>query len=140
MTFTKEITVSAEINSIPVVTDFIEENLQNANCPPKDIIKFSIALDEILSNIAYYAYGENKGDVTVILNVYDEPKACSITFIDRGIPYNPLEKDDPDTTVSADERKIGGLGIFMVKKSMDEMIYKYQDGQNVLTIKKVFSV
>lgn len=60
----------------------------------------------------------------------------SITFSDSGKPYNPLEKPDPDVTLSAEERSIGGLGIFMVKKSMDDMRYEYKDGQNILTITK----
>ena len=65
-----------------------------------------------------------------------QPDTISITLIDRGIPYNPLEKPDPDVTLSAEERQIGGLGIYMVKKSMDEMLYRHEDGQNILTMKK----
>ncbi|MBQ0051972.1 MAG: ATP-binding protein [Treponema sp.] len=140
MALTKELTVAAETSNISTVTNYIEENLQEAGCPMKDIIKIDIALDEILSNIAFYAYKDTKGDMTVVLNVFDEPKSCTITFRDNGFPYNPLEKSDPDITTSAEDRELGGLGIFMVKKSMDEMTYAYENGQNVLTIRKNFSI
>ena len=65
-----------------------------------------------------------------------ESLTASLTFIDSGVPYNPLKKDDPDTTLSAEDRKIGGLGIFLVKKSMDDMRYEFKDGKNILTLVK----
>lgn len=70
------------------------------------------------------------------VEVTEAPISVIITFIDRGIPYDPLKKDDPDITLSAEEREIGGLGIFMVKKTMDEITYEYKDGQNILRIRK----
>ena len=97
-----------------------------------------IAIDEIFGNIASYAYAPGTGKVTVQIRVDDKARAVRITFIDSGVPYNPLAKEDPNVKLSAEERKIGGLGIFLVKKSMDDMIYEYKDGKNRLTLVKKF--
>lgn len=134
----KEITLAATVANIATVTDFIVEQLELVSCPPKAQVQIDVAIDEIFGNIANYAYGESgKGEATVCV---DFPSASSvdITFIDSGVPYNPLEKTDPDITLSAEERQIGGLGIFIVKKTMDDMIYEYRDGKNILTIKKTW--
>ena len=88
-------------------------------------------------NIAQYAYAPKTGQATIRVGTEKDPAAVSITFIDRGVPYDPLAKPDPDVMLSAQDRQIGGLGIFMVKKSMSSMAYEYRDGQNVLTIKKL---
>ena len=87
-------------------------------------------------NIASYAYQQENGTATVGIEISDDPPAATITFADRGIPFDPLEKDDPDVTLSAEEREIGGLGIYMTKKVMDDVSYAYKDGQNILTLKK----
>lgn len=136
----EEITVSAEVDSLPEITEFVEANLVKFGCNMKMITQVNIALDEIVSNIARYAYSPGKGNVTVALEILKNPKAVSVTFIDNGKPYNPLEKNDPDVSLSADEREVGGLGIFMVKKSMDDMHYEYSDGKNIFTIVKKFDV
>ena len=94
------------------------------------------AIDELFGNIAHYAYNPETGPATVRVEVTEDPIAVVITFIDRGVPYDPLKKEDPDITLSAEERAIGGLGIFMVKKTMDEISYEYKDGKNILRIKK----
>ena len=99
-------------------------------------MQIDIAIDELFGNIAHYAYNPDIGEATVRVEVTKEPLAVIITFIDNGVPYDPLAKADPDTTLSADERAIGGLGIFMVKKTMDDITYEYKNGQNILTIKK----
>ncbi len=132
----KEITLEAKIENIDAVTDFVNEQLESADCPMKAQLQINVAIDELFSNIAYYAYAPNTGDATVSVDFTDNPSAVNITFIDGGMPYNPLEKDDPDITLSAEERSIGGLGIFMVKKTMDDVVYEYKDGKNMLTIKK----
>ena len=134
----KELTIPATVESIEAVTDFVNEQLEAADCPMKALMKIDIAIDEIFSNIAYYAYNGEEGEATVRVEFTDEPQGVAITFIDKGVPYDPLAKDDPDMTLSIDDREIGGLGIYMVKKSMDEVSYEYKDGQNVLTIKKNF--
>jgi anti-sigma regulatory factor (Ser/Thr protein kinase) len=135
----------ATVEKLDTVTAFVEEKLESLGCGMKAMMQVSVAVEEIYVNIAHYAYGKmdengeiipdtGTGPMDLILSA-DESK-LSLTFIDKGTPYDPLAKEDPDTTLSAEERQIGGLGIFMVKKSMDDMVYKYEDGQNILTISK----
>ena len=96
-----------------------------------------VAIDEIFSNIAHYAYNPETGPATVRVEVEENPLSVVITFMDHGIPYDPLAEERPDTTkLSASERPIGGLGLFIVKKTMDDVSYAYKDGQNILTIRK----
>ena len=95
-----------------------------------------ICVEEIFVNIAHYAYGGKSGEAVINLDIEQNPKCCRVTFQDRGVPYNPLAKADPDITLSAEERQIGGLGIYMVKQSMDHVEYRYEDGCNILTIEK----
>ncbi len=133
-----ELTVDATVENIPTVTDFVDEQLEAHGCPMKAQMQIDIAIDELLSNIAYYAYSSGSGTVTIRVEIAEEPLSVLITFIDNGVPYDPLKKEDPDTTLSADQRDIGGLGIYMVKKSMDGVEYEYKDGQNVLKITKKF--
>ena len=132
----KEITIAATVENIDVVTDFVNEQLEAYDCPMKAQMQIDIAIDELFGNIAHYAYNPETGDATVRVEVVEDPMAVVITFIDKGIPYDPLKKADPNTALSAEEREIGGLGIFMVKKTMDDITYEYKDGQNILKIKK----
>ena len=131
----KELTIEAVSENIDLVTDFINEQLDEIDCPMKLQVKIDIAVDEIFGNIAHYAYAPNTGQVTVRVELTEEPSVI-ITFFDNGIPYDPTAKADPDITLSVEDREIGGLGIYMVKKSMDEVSYEYKDGQNILIIKK----
>ena len=105
-------------------------------CPMKTQCQVDVAIDELFGNIANYAYNPDIGTATVRVEVTENPLAVVITFIDNGVPYDPLAKSDPDITLSAEEREIGGLGIYMVKKSMDDISYEYKDGKNFLKIKK----
>ena len=132
----KELTVEAKTTNIEAVTDFVNEQLEALDCPMKAQMQIDIAIDELFGNIAHYAYNPEIGKATVRVEVTEDPLAVVITFIDNGVPYDPLAKADPDTTLSAEEREIGGLGIYMVKKSMDDITYEYKDGQNILAIKK----
>ena len=132
----KELTVEAKTTNIEAVTDFVNEQLEALDCPMKAQMQIDIAIDELFGNIAHYAYNPETGDATVRVEVVEDPIAVVITFVDNGVPYDPLAKADPDTTLSAEEREIGGLGIYMVKKSMDDITYEYRDGQNILAIKK----
>ena len=132
----KELTVEAKIENIEAVTDFVNEQLEALDCPMKAQMQIDIAIDELFGNIAHYAYNPEIGKATVRVEVIEDPLAVTITFIDNGVPYDPLAKADPDTTLSAEEREIGGLGIYMVKKSMDDITYEYKDGHNILKIKK----
>lgn len=132
----KELTVDAVVENIPIVTDFVNEQLIPHDCSIKIQAQIDIAIDELFGNIAHYAYDSDVGSATVRVELVKEPLTVVITFIDHGVPYNPLKQDEPDTTLLAEERKKGGLGIYMVKKSMDNIYYEYKDGQNILTIKK----
>ncbi len=132
----KELTIAATIENISTVTDFVNEQLEALDCPMKAQMQIDIAIDELFGNIVHYAYSPDIGDASVRVEVVEDPLAVVITFIDKGVPYDPLAKADPNTTLSAEEREIGGLGIFMVKKSMDDITYEYKDGQNILKIKK----
>lgn len=132
----KELTVDATIENIEQVTLFVDEQLELLDCPMKAQMQIDIAIDELFSNIAHYAYNPEVGSATVRVEVQQDPLAVIVTFIDNGVPYDPLKKENPDITLSAEDREIGGLGIYMVKKSMDEITYEYKDGQNILSIKK----
>lgn len=132
----KEITVDATIENMNTVTAFVDDFLDQIACPMKSKIQINIVIDEIFGNICHYAYKDSVGAVTVRVESGNTPKAVFLTFIDNGIPYNPLETEDPDITSSSEERKIGGLGIYLVKKNMDEMKYEYVDQQNRLWMEK----
>lgn len=132
----KELTINATVESIPEVTAFVDGQLEALDCPIKAQMQIDIAIDELFSNIAHYAYHPGVGPATVRVEVVEDPMAVVITFIDEGVPYDPLSTEDPDTSLSAEERQIGGLGIYMVKKSMDEVGYEYKEGRNILRIKK----
>lgn len=132
----KELNISATVENIPVVTAFVDEQLEALNFPLKAQMQIDFAIDELFGNIAQYAYNPDIGSATVRVEVSEDPLAVIITFIDGGIPYDPLKADDPDITLSAEDRPLGGLGIYMVKKSMDAIIYEHRDGKNILSIKK----
>ncbi len=131
-----ELTIAATTENIETVTNFVNEQLEALDCPMRAQIQIDIAIDELFGNIAHYAYNPEVGNATVRVEVNQDPLAVIITFIDKGVPYDPLSSADPDVTLSAEQRQIGGLGIYMVKKSMDEISYEYKNGQNILTIKK----
>ena len=132
----KSITVEAKIENVDKVTEFVNEVLEEKESPLKVQMQLDVAIDEIFGNIAYYAYGKGSGNATIQIEMEDNPPKITLTFIDQGIPYNPLESKDPDITLDIEDREIGGLGIFLVKKTMDELSYEYVDGQNILTMKK----
>ena len=129
----------AKLEDIHKITEFVELELERIGCPMKAIIQINVAIDEIYSNIVKYAYPKKRGPVTVQLIEKDDPNTVYLRFSDEGKPYNPLTKEDPDISLSAEERSVGGLGIYMVKKTMDDLRYKFENGQNILTIKKVYN-
>lgn len=132
----KELTLEARLENIPRVTAFIDEALEALDCPMRAATQIDVAIDELFSNIARYAYDSGTGEATVRFEFDAPSRTASIRFIDGGAPYNPLEREDPDVTLSAEAREIGGLGIFLVKKTMDGMRYERKDGRNILTITK----
>ena len=133
----REITVDAAVDQIKPVTEFVNLQLEKLGCSKRNRIQIDVAIDEIFSNIARYAYTKMDGTATVRVDVDEDPLSVIITFSDHGKPYNPLLKEMPDTIgLPAKKRPIGGLGLFMVKKTMDIITYSYENGQNILTIRK----
>ncbi len=132
----KEITLEAVVENIPQVTAMIDEQLERLGAAMKAQLQLDVAVDEIFANISHYAYPKGRGDATVRFGFDPETRTASVAFCDSGVPYNPLEHPEPDVTLSAEERAIGGLGIFMVRKTMDRMEYRHEHGQNILTIYK----
>ena len=128
--------VSADVDKLDEVQAFVNSVLDDYSCPMKAQMQIEVALEELFVNIAHYAYPDSDGEAEI--NVSVEPGCIEITLIDSGIPYDPLAKPDPDITLSAQDRAIGGLGIFMSKKLMDKLSYQFADGKNHLTIIKNF--
>ena len=131
-----ELDIEAVTENFPRVAAFVDSRLESIGCSPKAQMQIGIAVEEVFVNIAHYAYAPEKGSATVRVEVSERPVSVTITFIDHGVPYDPLARKDPDMTLDASEREIGGLGIFMTKKLMDDVSYEYRDGQNILTLKK----
>ena len=134
----EKITLEAATDNLQKVIDFATELLEAHDCPMKAVMQMELVIEEIFVNVSSYAYHPGVGDVTICVDFAENPSAVEITFIDSGRPYNPLEKDDPDTTLGIDEREIGGLGIFLVKKNVDDIAYEHADGKNILRVKKLF--
>ena len=131
-----ELEIEAVRENLEEVLAFLGERLDAADCTPKARMQLELAVEEIFVNIASYAYNPDTGKATVRVEVSGDPLHVTITFIDRGVPYDPLAKADPDLSASAQERTVGGLGIFLTKKLMDDVVYEYRGGRNVLTLKK----
>lgn len=128
-------TFPAEIEALQDALGFIEEELDNAGCSMKTSTQFLICVEEMFVNVAHYAYGGKPGSVDITFG--SEGGKLYVTLADEGIAFNPLAKDDPDITLPAEEREIGGLGIFMVKQSMDEVEYERKDNKNYFTMRKI---
>ena len=132
----KELTIEATPENVDTVIEFVDAQLEEYGCGMKEQMAIDVAIDELFANIAHYAYNPDTGYATVRVDVLKDPLTVEVTFIDNGKPYDPLAKEDPDTTLSLEDREIGGMGILIVKKSMDAVSYEYKDGKNILTIKK----
>lgn len=130
------LTVQAELDQLPAVLSFVDEHLEEAGCSMKAQIQVDLAVEELYVNIAHYAYHGKKGEAQISVRFDPEERIFEIEFRDSGVPFDPLAKPDPDITLSAEERRIGGLGIFMAKKNLDELSYARENGQNVLTARK----
>ena len=134
-----ELTIEANVQNLDQVLGFVDGQLESLGCSMKVQMQIDVAVEELFVNIASYAYAPGTGSATIQIETERDPLAVSITLIDSGMPYDPLKKPDPDVTLSAEERQIGGLGIYMVKKSMDGMRYRYENGRNILTIRKILT-
>ncbi len=132
----KEITLEARVENIDRVTAFIDAALEELGCSMRSQMQIDVAIDEIFGNIARYAYTPAVGQATVQISYEPASGMVALTFRDQGIPYDPMGKADPDITLPAEERAIGGLGIFLVKKTMDAMEYRREGDSNVLVIRK----
>ena len=130
-----ELKIEARKENLDQVMAFADDALEESGCPMKAQMQIDVAVEEIFVNIASYAY-EDTGDVLIQLDVRENPAQVAITFTDSGVPFDPTKREDPDVTLSADQRQIGGLGIFMARKTMDSMTYERTEGHNVLTITK----
>ncbi len=131
----EKLCIKAKLENLVDVTAFVESQLETLDLPMKTQMQIDLAVEEIFVNIANYAYSPEDGLAIIEVELTEDPRVI-ITFIDNGKPFDPLAKEDPDITKSAEDRKVGGLGIFMVKKSMDDVYYEYKDGQNILRIEK----
>ena len=134
---TKELDIEAKADNLEQVITLVDSMLETVDCPLKLQMQIELAVEEIFVNIANYAYAPGTGRVHIRLTLSDPPVTAEIVFIDSGVQYDPLAKEDPDITLSAEQREIGGLGIFLTKKTMDEVSYSYSGGNNILTLRKV---
>ena len=113
---------------------FVEEELDGLGCSNKTVMQVTVCVEEMFVNVAHYAYGGKQGYVEIRISC--DAGILSITLIDEGVAFDPLAKEDPDITLSAEERSIGGLGIFMVKETIDEVQYQRKDNKNFFTMRK----
>lgn len=138
----KSLVVDAVMENLDTVMDFVEIQLVQNDCPGKVVGQILVSLEELYVNVVNYAYDGSVGECEILTRIqpWESGKMLILTIRDKGKPFNPLAKGDPDITLSADERQIGGLGIYMVKKSMDEVSYENNAGYNSLTIVKKWEI
>ena len=129
-------TFPAKTEALPDILGFVEQTLESYGCPMKIQMSLCVAIEEVFVNIAHYAYGGGDGQVTLGIGFGASDSTVTFRMADNGIPFNPLTKPNPDITLSAEERDIGGLGIFITKKTMDCVTYAYENGENILTMMK----
>ncbi len=129
-------TFPAKVEALSDVLGFVDQTLEGYGCPMKIQTAICVAIEEVFVNVAHYAYGEGEGDMTLGIGFNDESREITFRMTDNGIPFDPLKKPDPDINLSAEEREIGGLGIFITKKTMDSVTYAYENGTNILTMIK----
>ena len=131
-------TFPAKVEALSDVLGFVDETLESYECPMKTQTAVCVAIEEVFVNVAHYAYGEGEGDMTLGIGFDAESREITFRMTDKGTPFDPLKKPDPDITLPAEDREIGGLGIFITKKTMDTVTYAYENGENILTmIKKI---
>ena len=131
-------TFPAKVEALQDVISFVEETLDSFNCSMKIQIALCVVIEEVFVNIAHYAYGGGEGEASLSISFDEQSRELCFTLSDKGIPFDPLQKPDPDITLSAEEREVGGLGILITKKTMSEVKYAYENGENILTmIKKI---
>ena len=131
-----EITVAADLDSLNDVLAFVDGEMERAGCSMKLMTQVDMAVEETFVNIARYAYHPEAGEASVRCEAGGDPFQIVVGFADRGRPFNPLDREDPDVTLDAEARQLGDLCILMAKKLMDDIQYEYRDGKNILTLRK----
>ena len=129
-------TFTAKTDALTDVLGYVELMLEKYECPMKLQTAICVAIEEVFVNVARYAYKDGEGDVNLGIGFNKETREITFILRDKGIPFDPLKKPDPDITLSADDREVGGLGIFITKKTMDSVEYAYENGENILTMIK----
>ena len=129
-------TIPANLENLDTVNEFVEQRLAPFDCPPRTLLQLQLAIEEIFVNIASYAYFPEEGVAEVRCQVLNDPLRVEIQFLDSGVPFDPLAREDADTSEEALMSREGGLGILLVKNTMDDVRYSYEDGKNILTILK----
>ena len=129
-------TFPAKTEALPDILGFVEKTLEGYGCPMKIQMAVCVAIEEVFVNVAHYAYGDEEGDMNLGIGFDKENRTMTFRMTDKGVPFDPLKKPDPDITLSAEEREIGGLGIFITKQTMDSVTYAYENGKNILTMIK----
>ena len=132
----KELHVNSNVENILSIKNFVCSELERLGCTERLVMQMKMAVDELFANISFYAYDSGSGPVTVRFDFEEESSTAVLTFIDEGKPYNLLEAEEPEVTLEGELRPIGGLGIFLVRNLMDDMLYEYKDKHNILTLKK----
>ena len=126
----------AQIEELNNVLAFVDQQLESYECPMKAQMAICVAIEEVFVNVAHYAYEGSKGDMSLAIGRNEAESTITFQMKDKGIPFDPLKKPDPDITLAAEDREIGGLGIFIAKKTMDSLTYTYENGENILTMTK----
>lgn len=134
----KTLTVDAKRDALLLVNDFVDSFLEAHDCPMKTQMQIDLCVEEVFVNIASYAYGDKTGTAQIELS--GKNGEVTLVFSDEGQAYDPLAKADPDTTLDAESRQIGGLGVFLVKKTMDAVSYRRENGKNILSMRKTWNV
>lgn len=136
----EELIIEAVVDNLEAVNLFVHKFIEQFEVSKRTLMQLDLIVEEIFVNIASYAYSPNTGSVKILIEAKEEPLTVSLTFIDSGVPYNPLKKSDPDINLSVNDRQIGGLGIFITKNLVDDISYKFVDGQNVLQLTKSINI
>lgn len=132
----ESVSMPAMVDNVEAVIEFVNGRLGALGFATKERMQIDVAMDEVLANVCNYAYGGDMGSLTVEIEALDDPAGVKLTFVDEGVAFNPLLVPEPNTKLSLEERKVGGYGIFIVRKTMDQVTYERKDGKNILTVVK----
>lgn len=132
----EELVVEAIVDNLDIVNEFIHRFISQYQCSKRTVMQLDLIVEEIFVNIASYAYAPDIGSAKILLDIEPEQLTATLTFIDTGVPYNPLNNSDPDISLAAEDRQIGGLGIYLTKKLVNDISYQHKDGQNILQFTK----